>query len=67
MKMQEYSKAYNKEAISLALANITIQQCRKCGHPTEDGLCCGHCGSASPKHPDQEPSCSILIGGSCAV
>ena len=48
-KMKEYSKAYNREAINLALGNITIHQCKDCGHPCIDGYCCRHCGSDNPK------------------
>ncbi len=61
MRMREYSRAYNKEAMEIAFSRITVQQCQKCGHPTEDGFCCGHCGCASPKHPDQEASDSTII------
>lgn len=55
-KMKEGSKAYNKEAINLALSCVTIKQCNDCGHPTVDGYCCQHCGSQEPTTRNQEQS-----------
>ena len=44
-RMQEGSVQYNEEAIQLALSRVTIKPCRACGHPVNEGYCCGHCGS----------------------
>ena len=55
-KMNEYSRAYIKEAANLALSMVSIYQCRHCGHPTIGGYCCKHCGSGTPQNSDQEPS-----------
>ena len=55
-KMKEYSRAYEKEAINLALSKIMIFQCQKCGHPVQDGYCCSHCGSCYPTIPGQDES-----------
>ena len=55
-KMKENSKAYDKEAINLALASFRIMQCKTCGHPTRDGWCCPHCGETSPTYKNQEES-----------
>jgi len=54
--MMEYSKAYNKEAINLALSKVKIMQCQHCGHPTHDGYCCPHCESCTPKSDGQDES-----------
>ena len=56
MKMQEYSKAYIKEAIEIALGEVDIHQCRHCGHPVIDGHFCRHCKSDDPKAVGQELS-----------
>lgn len=53
-KMKAGSKAYNAEAIELALSNITILPCKKCGHPLRDGYCCGHCGSGEGSSEEDE-------------
>jgi len=45
MKMKESSKAYNDEAIQIALSKVCIKPCIKCGHPVDEGYCCWHCGS----------------------
>ena len=55
-KMKEGSKAYNLEAIELALSNISIYPCIDCGHPLEEGLCCAHCGSGNGHNEDCERS-----------
>ena len=55
-KMKEYSKAYNKEALNLALSEVRIMQCQHCGHPTKDGYCCQHCGSTDPTSFGQDES-----------
>jgi len=54
-KMKEYSRAYVAEALELALSKITIYQCKKCGHPREDGYCCQHCKDSDGRG-DQEES-----------
>ncbi len=56
MKMKEYSKAYNREAVALALSMITIKQCKDCGHPVIDGYCCTHCQSDNPTYYGQHES-----------
>ena len=48
-KMKEYSRAYNKEAISMALSLMIIHCCKDCGHPVRDGYECTVCGSKDPK------------------
>ena len=55
-KMKEYSKAYIMEAINLALSNITIKPCKKCGHPVHCGFVCYSCMCESPTDLDQEES-----------
>jgi len=55
-KMKEYSKAYNKEAIGLALSTVSIYQCKSCGHPVLEGYVCWNCKETSPKHKYQEES-----------
>ena len=42
-KMKEGSKAYNGEAIQLALSRVDIAPCIDCGHPVNKGYCCSHC------------------------
>ena len=53
-KMKEYSKAYNKEAIEMALGNISIYPCKSCGHPVQDGYVCRHCDEYNPRAEGQE-------------
>ena len=55
-KMKENSKAYDKEAINLALERVNIMQCKDCGHPTVEGYCCRNCGSANPTYRGQAQS-----------
>lgn len=40
MKMKQGSKAYNAEAIELALSRVGIGPCVKCGHPILEGYRC---------------------------
>lgn len=40
MKMKQGSKAYNAEAIQLALSRVDIGPCVKCGHPILEVYCC---------------------------
>jgi len=54
-KMKEYSKAYIKEAINLALSAVQIYQCKSCGHPVEGGFVC-RCGDDSPTIRGQDQS-----------
>lgn len=46
-KMKEGSKAYNYEAIQIALSRVSIAPCIDCGHPVERGYCCRNCGSGN--------------------
>lgn len=55
-KMKENSKAYDKEAINLALSRVKIMRCKTCGHPTLDGYICSFCGEVSPIYYGQEES-----------
>lgn len=57
-KMEEYSKAYVKEACQLALSKIELIPCACCGHPVQRGYLCGHCDT---DHPDtgQDRSCGL--------
>jgi len=45
--MKEGSKAYNNEAIQLALSRVEIAPCIDCGHPVDKGYCCNHCGGGN--------------------
>ena len=44
-RMKAGSKAYNNEAIQLALSRVDIAPCIDCGHPVIKGYCCSHCDS----------------------
>lgn len=64
-KMKEGSKDYNDEAIQLALSKVRIVPCIDCGHPVDDGFCCGHCGSGNGSGNDDESYINYRAVKSC--
>lgn len=55
-KMKQGSKAFNEEALALALSFSEIYACIDCGHPVRAGFCCGHCDSANGYNQYDEPA-----------
>ena len=65
VKMKEGSVKYNDEAIQLALSQVRIMPCIDCGHPVNDGHCCGHCGSGNGSGNDEESHIEYRAVKSC--
>jgi ribosomal protein L32 len=53
-KMKEFSKAYTKLAINMALGLVDIYPCKSCGHPVHEGYLCRNCGEDDPRSQGQE-------------
>ena len=61
-KMKEGSRAYIKEVMRILCSKVIIYTCQHCGHPVEDGFCCGNCGSESPvDHKKQQDPFNIDV------